>query len=180
MPAWPSMLFGEAGESRRMITVREDEEWKKLKGKYGVKPQTKKPISKRKLSVLIVLPVLCLSILAIFLYFFYFALPVYSDVNAAVASIISSEVGDARYSLSGLPSGRCYWIRPMYNESGHFVEIIEYRAESVCIGVTTNKTVLHLASALNIVASDCICGNNSYTMEKTLDKYGINLKLVAK
>jgi len=100
-------------------------------------------------------------------------------VNGAVAEMIASDK-DVRYSLAGLPSERCYWLRPMYNETGHFVEIIEYRAEDRCVGMITNKTVLHLDSALNIGTSDCICSNKGYTMTKTLNEYGIYLKMVEK
>jgi len=160
--------------------AKEDEEWERLKEKYGVRPErTKKPMSKAKLSAIFGIIVLCCSALLLFVYFNYFAIVVYNDVNGAVAEMIASDK-DVKYSLSDLPAGRCYWVRPMYNESGHFVEIIEYRAEDKCIGVMTNKTVLKLDSAFNVVTNDCICSKNSYIISNELSEYGIDLKMVLK
>lgn len=166
--------------------AKEDEEWERLKEKW-LKEEIKPPEERKKIQlpklntkvlIAVGLVVLCSSTLFVFLkYFNFFTLVVYNDVNEVLGDVIASE-RNVKYSLSGLPAGHCYWVRPMYNESGYFVEIIEYRSEDSCIGVITNKTVLHLDSALNIGTSDCICSKNDYTVSKTLNEYGIYLRMV--
>jgi len=137
------------------------------------------PKLSKKLLIVIGLVILCSFALFVFLYLGYFTRPVYNDVNEAISDIVASKKG-VKYSLTDLPAGKCYWIRPGYNEEGHFVEIIEYDSEDSCIGMTTNYTFILLESALNIGTTDCICSKNSYTISKKLSTYGIDLDVVLK
>ena len=161
------------------MAEEKEDDWHELRSKWSNMVSRKRVETKKLLLSVAVLILASVSILVAFYYFDYFAFPTYGNVDAAIMGMVGSE-GNATASLSGLPAGRCYWIRPTYNESGHFVEVIEYDAESQCLGVVTNKTVLRLESALNIGTRDCVCGDSSYTMEKTLDRHGINLKLTAR
>lgn len=165
-----------------MIVMSKEDKWEKLYEKYmGMPERTKTPVPAKKVLTIAGLAVACVSILFLFYFFNYFALPMYDNVNAAVMSMVTSD-GSVKLGLSGLPAERCYWIRPTY-DGRYLLEVKVYESRNYsqkCIGTPINTTVLTLDYPIDIAGdTDCVCGENRYWLDKMFENDRLQIKITS-
>jgi len=175
----------------------EEKKWDKLRNKWKTKKKVKeqkppvrmKEIAYRLKNYTIVLLMIAvpLSIGVMILLYQSLTTPVYNDVETAVEDMFSlgdvatggaAADSDVTYSLSKLPTGHCYWVRPTYNGTHSIIELIDYNSEDSCSGIPVDTSTFVLDTTLNIETDDCICSKDKLKIIKSLNDYGISLKIV--
>lgn len=153
-----------------VITMKKKEEWERLKEKYAKRPEKiKKPMSKKKLSTIFGIIVLCVSLTVLYIYFNYFAVVVHTDVMSAVSQLSYGETDEL--IIGSGEENLCYWITPTFNK-GHFLEIKKYNSSTNdCYGKLIEISMLPIDGPIDLIGdTDCIC--NKRTSIKRLEVNG--------
>jgi len=86
-----------------------------------------------------------------------------TDLVSAVERLIK---GQNEVTVEITEEDVCYWIRPTFNETGYYLEILEYDTEfGECVGVIRSKNLIPLSEKMVMHSPGCVC-NGQYILER--------------